>query len=247
MKSFFSYFGGKWRAAPRYPAPLHDRIVEPFAGAAGYSTRYFDRDVVLIEKDPQIAELWRYLISAMPSEIESLPLAVTHVDLLDVPLGARLLIGFWLNKGTTMAHKTPSAWMRSGIRPRSFWGAEIRSRIASQVAHIKHWTIIEGEYDGEYHELNDGGTSTWFVDPPYERSGRLYRHRDVDYERLAAWCASRRGQVIVCEQEGASWLPFQPFATTKALEGSRGRHSSMEMIWCNSPWEARTDAMRRTK
>lgn len=32
LKPFWRYYGGKWRAAPSYPAPLHNTIVEPFAG-----------------------------------------------------------------------------------------------------------------------------------------------------------------------------------------------------------------------
>jgi hypothetical protein len=35
LKPFIRLYGGKYRAAPRYPKPLHDT---PFAGAAGYST-----------------------------------------------------------------------------------------------------------------------------------------------------------------------------------------------------------------
>ena len=64
LRPFWCYFGGKWRAAPHYPAPIHSTIVEPFAGAAGYSTRYPDRQVVLIDKDPVIVGLWRYLTRA---------------------------------------------------------------------------------------------------------------------------------------------------------------------------------------
>lgn len=64
MWPFFTFYGGKWRAAPRYPSPIYNTIVEPFAGAAGYAVRYYERDIILIEKDPEIAALWRYLIAA---------------------------------------------------------------------------------------------------------------------------------------------------------------------------------------
>lgn len=29
LKPFFYFYGGKWRAAPKYPRPEHDFIVEP--------------------------------------------------------------------------------------------------------------------------------------------------------------------------------------------------------------------------
>ena len=53
LKIFFSYFGGKWRAAPHYPAPTEPHIIEPFAGAAGYAMRYPERKVTLIDADPR--------------------------------------------------------------------------------------------------------------------------------------------------------------------------------------------------
>jgi len=33
----FSYFGSKARIGNKYPKPIYDTIIEPFAGAAGYS------------------------------------------------------------------------------------------------------------------------------------------------------------------------------------------------------------------
>lgn len=31
LRPFWSYYGGKWRIAERYPRPAFDRIIEPFA------------------------------------------------------------------------------------------------------------------------------------------------------------------------------------------------------------------------
>ena len=65
MRPFFGFYGGKWRDAPKYyPVPEYDTIVEPFAGSAGYSVRYGDRNVVLGEKDDIIFGVWDYLIRA---------------------------------------------------------------------------------------------------------------------------------------------------------------------------------------
>jgi len=77
---FFCYFGGKWRAARKYPTPQHDTIVEAFAGGAGYALNYSDRKVVLHEVDPTVYQLWDYLIHVSPAEILALPSAVAHVD-----------------------------------------------------------------------------------------------------------------------------------------------------------------------
>lgn len=79
-------------------------------------------------------------------------------------------------------------------------------------------------------------TATWFIDPPYKgEAGRLYRHHSIDYAALAGWCRSRRGQVIVCERQGASWLPFLPLTTVKATPGSRGKGTSAEVVWQHGP------------
>jgi hypothetical protein len=229
MRPFFCFYGGKWRSAPHYPAPTHKRLIEPFAGAAGYATRHHMHDVVLVERDPIISSLWRYLVTVSSAEVCRIPLLAPGdgVDDLAVCEEARALVGFWVNKGSAIPKKTQSAWMRAGIRPKSFWGPEIRERIAVQVEQIRHWRIIEGEYTSA-----PDGPATWFVDPPYQGPvGRRYRYSTVDYNALAAWINGRKGHVIVCENEGATWMPFVPFRKTKANESRHGHKVSAEAIY----------------
>ena len=238
LKPFWRYYGGKWRAAPRYPEPDHRVIVEPFAGAAGYSLRYPDQRVVLVEKYPTIAEMWRYLIKALPSEIRRIA-EVQHVEDLPrwVPQGARSLVGFAMNSGASAPCKMLSAGrlkMRSMGRALEGWTPKLRGRVASQVEFIRHWKIIEGDYTRA-----PDVSATWFVDAPYSNeAGRHYIHHQVDYAELASWCRSRRGQVLVCEQEGATWAPFRPFETSKAAMGRNSR----EALW-QIPAENRGDSL----
>lgn len=220
LRPFFSFFGGKWKLATRYPAPSRPLIVEPFAGSAGYATRYADRDVVLVDRDPTIAAIWRWLITVSVDEVMSLPLDPS--DRSSLHRAPRDLIGFWCARGRTRpANTTSSAWLRSGKWPASFWGEYARARIAEQVPLIRHWRIIEGDYT----EAPDVD-ATWFVDPPYIGS-RRYPARVEDYAHLASWTRSRRGQVIACEQSGATWLPFSKFRRTTNI--SRG--TTVEAIW----------------
>ena len=227
-KPFFSFFGSKFRVAIHYPAPTHNTIIEPFAGSAGYSLRYPEKQVKLFDLDPIICGVWRYLISVSPEEIRSLPLVFDHVDDLNICLEARSLVGFWLNKACTQPAKSASKWMRDyqSEQPGVYWGQRIRERIASQLPYIRHWTITQGSYLDIPNQ-----DATWFVDPPYEVAGRAYRFHDLDYPALGEWCKANSGQVIVCENAGASWLPFQPFKTIKALEGKRGGKTSEEVVW----------------
>lgn len=227
LQPFFCYYGGKWRVAPHYPPPRCFNLIEPFAGAAGYSLRYPDQQVWLYDVDPIICGVWDYLIRTPTSEILRLPLAVSHVDDLKIPQEARWLIGFWLNKGCASPCKTPSLWMREGLRPNSFWGSVIRQRVADQQERIRHWRIFNTSF-----ETIPDMRATWFVDPPYQNVvGRHYRYSTVDFTRLGEWCQSRDGQIIVCEQEGADWLPFTFFRSIKANEGGNGKSVSREMVW----------------
>lgn len=238
LRPFFSYYGGKWRAYRRYPEPAYGTIVEPFAGSAGYATRYPDRQVDLYDADEAVAGVWEYLIATPEAEIRRLPLDFDHVDeLANIPQEARWLIGFWLNHGAAAPCKSPSAWMRAGKHATSFWGEAIRERIASQVPRIRHWTITHGQFDKA---PND--PATWFVDPPYETpAGRHYRHSDVDYEALGFWCEDRIGQVIVCEQQGATWLPFEDIGATKSTLGQ-----SREVVWLSDCETADIDSRAET-
>lgn len=227
-RPFFSFYGGKWRTARRYPLPVHDTIVEPFAGSAGFATWYYRRRVILVERDPVIAGLWRYLVRVSPAEVLALPPIVECVDDVPGPPGARALVGFWLNAATSRPRNVPGKWMRSAVgRSRLYWGPGVRTRIASQVEQIRHWEILEGDYS-----IAPDVEATWFIDPPYEDKGRHYRHgsRDIDFAALGEWARARRGQVIACENVGASWLPFEPAWHAKS---ARGR--SREAIWTNGP------------
>lgn len=228
ISSFFSYYGGKWRAAPRYPAPLYGTIIEPFAGAAGYAHRYPDHNVILVERNPKVMATWRYLLRASSEEIRALPLieAGESVDSLPVCEEARLLIGWWLNKGSAAPCRRPSAWMRAMTHSTSFWGPQIRERIASQVDRIRHWRLIEGDYTDA-----PDIAATWFVDPPYIGAGKHYPTQPDDFAALGAWCRERRGQVMVCENVGATWLPFRPFLDIKGNESRTGGKVSHEALW----------------
>ncbi len=230
LRPFWRYYGGKWRAAPRYPTPRHRTVIEPFAGAAGYALRWgVDRDVVLVDKYPTIAAIWRWLIAVDPVEVRAIP-EVDDVDDLPewVPQEARWLVGFTMNSACSTPRRTLSSGrrkLRAMHRQYEGWTAAMRERVATQVSLIRHWQIIEGDYT-----LAPDIEATWFVDPPYEGAGRHYVHgaKGVDYPALAAWCRARRGQPIVCEQQGATWLPFRAFTIAPSRLNGAG---SAEAVW----------------
>jgi site-specific DNA-adenine methylase len=230
LRPFFSYYGGKWAIAHRYPAPRFAAVVEPFAGSAGYSVRHAGRAVTLVDSSPQVAGTWDYLIRATPAEIRRLPLIEPGQPVTDLPVcqEAAWLIGWWLNKASEMPRRTLSAWAREPRYASQFWGQAIRERVAQQVDAIKHWTIIEGDYRNQ-----PDREATWFVDPPYSSpAGRKYPRSEIDYAGLAEWCKTRAGQVIACDHDAATWLPFEHLTYAKATSG---RHkpsgTSAEGVW----------------
>jgi len=98
--------------------------------------------------------------------------------------------------------------------------------IASNLSKIKHWKIVQGDYlDIENQE------ATWYIDPPYKNGGQVYpANTGINYTELAEWCKNRRGQIIVCENMSANWLPFLPL---RKMRGSK--KTTTEAIWSNYP------------
>lgn len=228
---FFTYFGGKWRAAPHYPRPKHSTVVECFAGSAGYALRYAHLNVVLCEANDTIRSIWEWLIRVSEAEMLTLPDVLPGETLRDARFSAldsraRSFIGMWMNKGTTGPCWKPSSWTHSGVRPNSSWGPVLRGRLAEQLRFIRHWRLL-----ADYREA-PVGPATYFVDPPYQgRLGARYPAHDINYSELSDWCRSRCGQTIVCENAGAQWLPFVPFRTIKGTEGKRRTGVSVEVVW----------------
>lgn len=211
--------------APRYPAPKLGTIVEPFAGAAGYSTRYSHLNVILIDSFEIVAGIWDYLIHSNYAEIMRIPVVECVDDLPDsICQEARWLVGFSLGDGGARPYRriTPGR-VRLAAKGRKYegWCAARRERIARQVQYIKHWIILHGSYA----DFDFGGLeATWFIDPPYNNvAGRSYPHSDIDYSHLRGYCESLSGQVIVCENEGADWMRFEYFHTAKNKVNSGSR------------------------
>lgn len=230
LKPFIYYYGGKYRMAPKYPSPIYDTIIEPFAGSAGYSVRYYWKNVILCDINPIIYSIWDYLIHVSSEEILSLPILgkEDHIDDFSIPQEAKWLIGFLIKKGDSCPVKSPTTWFKRGDRPNSHWGVHIRCRIAYQVNFIRHWKV----YNISYKDIQFNEKMTWFIDPPYNnKPGEHYKfgRKQIDYIDLCNWCLNRSGQVIVCENYGANWLPFKEFGVFRNLKNT----GSKEVIWVN--------------
>lgn len=225
LKPFFSYFGSKYRLSKKYHAPTKSVLIEPFAGSACYSLHYPHKQVKLFDKYDVICSIWDYLINVSESELLSLPLIDfdKSVDDYNICQEAKYLIGFWLvtcdsrpskkimgfslfNSGhCEVAHK----YTRKS-NPLLSWTNAKKAQIARQLEYIRHWKIDQKSYEEIENE-----DATWFIDPPYQMAGKKYKEssRNIDFDHLGTWCKQRQGEVIVCENAGATWLPFEHFST----------------------------------
>ena len=199
LKPFFSYYGGKYYLAGSYPHPNYDTIIEPFAGSAQYALYHWRKNIRLFDLDENIVMLWDYLIHVKEREILSLDLSWDCIDDSTLSSTQKILVGYWITQGSSTPKKKKSSFFHIN-------GIDWRSRVASQLRYIRHWKIEKKSFE-EVEDIR----GTWFIDPPYQEAGKYYRCSKIDYPLLSDWCLSRRGEIIVCENHGADWLPFQPF------------------------------------
>lgn len=224
----WSYYGAKTNIVHLYPRPKHDKIIEPFAGTARYALRYFDRDVLLVDKYEVIVKIWKWLQKCSPADVLSLPRKLepgTKLDSLKFDCEeARMLMGFLISKGVESPRNSVTDWV---ARDRPNFTNFMLKKIADSLFKIKHWDIRHGSYD-----QIENQPATWFIDPPYQFGGHSYpeSNKRIDFNHLARWSMDRQGQVIVCETMKADWLPFTAFATHKGRAGMQS-----EAIWTNEP------------
>jgi len=220
----FAYYGAKHGLASKYPRPVHDIIIEPFAGAAGYSCHHaaLGRQVILNDLDPDVVALWRRLQAMTPADLAAIESTLSDERTTEILIAS---IGGGSQWNGIMAGNDRA------ITPRMRHAAPmVMDRIKRILSHIGGWEIIHGSYV----DLPDI-EATWFIDPPYQpimsMAGDGYNQgaNGINFTELAKWCRSLKGQVIVCEQSPAQWLPFTHLA--HQMNGSNSGQSRSEVVW----------------
>jgi len=224
----FYFLGAKGRLGPYYPYPQHDLIVEPFAGAGGYSAYHLAwgraQEALLVDADSRVIEMWERLLAMTPDQVLDLP-GLRPGQRTNDPLHQ-----------TVMSSNSWGSIGRSGsasrVTPRMvrMWPS-MQRRIARLLPYCKdRVTLIQGDY-----RAAPDVEATWFVDPPYQitSSGRVNSGylMSPDYNELASWASTRQGLVLACDQQGADWLPFRPLITSTDTVGTK----RIEVWWANKP------------
>jgi len=222
----WSYYGAKTNLVDLYPKPKHDLIIEPFAGSARYALKYFDRDVLLVDKYPVVIDIWKWLQSCSEKDILSLPkrlpIGSSFNDFAFDCNAQRLFYSFISGCGDHSPRNKPTK--RKTIDRPNHVSYNLK-RVAASLFKIKHWEIQLGTYEDIKNR-----NATWFIDPPYQHGGYVYPMSSlkIDFASLREWCMVRTGQVIVCENMKADWIPLVPIGV---CNGSLKR--SIEGIWTN--------------
>jgi hypothetical protein len=220
----FSYYGSKSKIVDYYPPPKYSKIIEPFAGSARYSLKYWQNDVLLVDKYEIVIRVWKYLQQASEQDILKLPKLEAKMELNKLWLSDEeiLFLGFFAGCGSLEPRNKVSKMAKNNFDTTP----NLYKNIANNLHKIKHWEIKLGNYD----EI-ENVEATWFIDAPYQFGGEHYKKssKQIDFNFLAEWCKNRNGQSIVCENTKANWLPFKPIVKIQGVSNT----NTTEAIWSN--------------
>jgi DNA adenine methylase len=225
QRSPFRFPGGKTWFVPTfrhwittmYPKPKI--LVEPFAGGGIISlTALFENLVqkaVMIELDDEIAAVWESIIKgnaewlanrirtfelskeAVINEIKRLPRTQKEKAFQTI-LKNRTFHGGILAEG--------SGFLKYGENGKGIHSRWYPATIAKRILNLKHIAgrIDFRNYDGlkVIQEFSNRHDTIYFIDPPYTAGGkkagkRLYKHYDLDHERLFTVCEKLKGDLLM--------------------------------------------------
>ncbi len=216
----FSYYGGKSKLVKYYPEAKYPLIIEPFAGSARYALRFYDKNCWINDTYKVIYDVWNYIQKANMVDLDKIPDLKKGEDLRNFNISPELrqLLGFAVNYSTPFPHNVYTTWAaRDGELMR------FKKRLSKYIGKLDHWQITNWDY-----RFLPDCEATWFIDPPYQFGGEHYIENRINYKELSEWCKTRKGQVIVCENSKADWLPFVPL---KEMQGQK--HKTAEVIYTN--------------
>jgi len=225
QRSPFRYPGGKTWFVPTFRHWLGSKyakpgvLVEPFAGGGIISlTALFENlveTVVMVELDEEIAVVWESIIQG---DAEWLANRVLTFDLtkeavireLQKSPGTRREKAFQ----TILKNRTfhggilaeGSGFLKYGENGKGIHSRWYPGTLAKRILNLKHVANrIDFRCDDGLkviHEFVRNQAAVFFIDPPYTAGGkkagkRLYKHYDLDHERLFTLCKKLKGDFLM--------------------------------------------------
>jgi DNA adenine methylase len=225
QRSPFRYPGGKTWFVPTFRnwitqiSPKPKILVEPFAGGGIISlTALFENlveRVVMVELDDEIAAVWESIVNGeaqwladrilnfhltketLLQEVTKTPKAQREKAFQTI-LKNRTLHGGILAEGSGFIKYGENG---KGIRSR-WYPATLAKRLVN-LNHVAHRIDFRcGDGLKATQEFASRSDVVYFIDPPYTAGGkkagkRLYKHFEVDHERLFRICESLRGDFLI--------------------------------------------------
>lgn len=229
QRSPFRYPGGKTWFVPtfrRWIASLQTRprmLIEPFAGGGIISlTALFENlveSVVMVELDDEVAAVWESIVNGeaewLAERILAFPMTreAVEAELRKTPTAKREKAFHTILKNRTLHGgilAEGSRFIRHGENGKgigSRWYPKTLARRFMSLNHVVNridFRCADGlEVMMEYSRRAD---AVYFVDPPYTAGGkkagkRLYRHHQLDHERLFTICESLVGDFLMTYDE----------------------------------------------
>ena len=228
QRSPLRYPGGKTWLVPeirRYLEGLDFRpevLVEPFAGGGIASLTavmdcYVDH-AVLCERDPDVSNLWRYILDdaeELARRVEDFVPTIDNVnavfadsDVSGMEAAFRTLLRNRVSRGGIMA-KGASVMNRgengNGISSR-WYANTIASRIRTIGSYAGRLDFFQGDGVSLVELCKDNEAAAFFIDPPYTAAGkragrRLYTYNDIDHEDLFERMSRIRGTFMMTYDE----------------------------------------------
>ena len=225
QRSPFRYPGGKTWFVPtfrqwiRSVRPRPRTLVEPFAGGGIISLTALFEDLVeravMVELDDEVASVWQTIVDGraewLAKRVREFDLTKENAvrELSKTPKTVRDKAFHTILKNRTFHGgilAPGSGFLKygekgKGIRSRWYASTIAKRLIAlNLVAHRIDFRCSDGIKMME--TLSDEEDTAFFIDPPYTAGGkkagkRLYKHYDLDHERLFRLCESIKGVFLM--------------------------------------------------
>ena len=227
QRSPFRYPGGKTWFVPRVrqwlrSLPVQPKtLIEPFAGGAiiGLTVAFekLANSVVLVEKDEQVAAVWKTIIS---TDEGAEWLAEKIVNFKPTPESVKTLLSSQTSSSRDLAFKTiiqnrvshggilaeGAGLVKNGERGKGmlsrWYPATLKRRILDIATVRDCLKFIKGDGFQVIEKFLDSTDVVFFVDPPYTASkkkagSRLYNLHQVDHEKLFELMSETRGDFLM--------------------------------------------------
>ena len=260
QRSPFRYPGGKtwlvpkfrqWMKALKTPVPL---LIEPFAGGGIISlTAAFENlasQIVMVELDEQVAAVWQAIFEGdaqwLADQIRIFELNGDSVKkVLEKKPGSlrekafQTLLKNRTAHGGILAHGAgiiKNGENGKGLHSR-WYPATIAKRIKAIESVASKVRFIHGDGFGVMEQFQKRADAVFFIDPPYTAGGkragsRLYRHFEIDHERLFALCKEIRGDFLMTYDNAAEvrQLAEKYCFETKLVSMKNTHHTKLDEI-----------------